>query len=149
MIVERSVLLDVVGALPFDSGQWVVAGSAPMLMAGLVDSISDIDLVVDATAWQRALSLYDEPPREGLHGDHMVEMQVGDAVVEIFDGWLGTEARGRIAEAVEIEGQRFSPLERVLDSKRRLIRPKDRRHIAILEAHLGRIDRQAPPADGH
>jgi hypothetical protein len=149
VIVDRTALRDILTALPFDPGRWVVAGSAPMLMAGLVDSIADVDVVVDAVAWRQALCMVDQGPRHGLLGDHLVGFDVAGAQVEVFDGWLGTDADTIVAEAVDVEGVPCSPLERVLDSKRRLIRPKDTQHIAILEAHLGEGSAaQAPMANG-
>jgi hypothetical protein len=81
----------------------------------------------------------------------MVEIEVRDAD-EVFDGWLGTEARVIVAEDVEIEGHRFSPLERVRHSRRRLVRPKEAAH-RHLRAHLGGTRRphaaRQPTANGH
>jgi hypothetical protein len=149
VIVDRTALRDILVGLPFDPGRWVVAGSAPMLIAGLVDSITDVDIVVDAVAWRQVLSIVDQVPRDGLFGDHLVEFDVAGARVEVFDGWLGTDADTMVAEAIDVEGVPCSPLERVLASKRRLIRPKDTHHIAILEAHLGEAPAaQAPQTDG-
>ncbi len=137
MTIDRGALATILERVPFEAGRWVVAGSAPMLVAGLVESISDVDVVVDDIAWRHARSICDRPPRAGLVGDQVLDLRVGDAVVEVFDGWLGTAAHLILEEAVEIEGHRFSPLARVLDSKRRLLRRKDLDHIVVLEAHLG------------
>lgn len=136
MSIDRRSLPLILSSLPFEPGRWVVAGSAPMLMSGLIDSISDIDVVVDGTAWQQAEALSDQQVREGLRGDLIVEIDVDGSLVEVFDGWLGRDAAEMIAEGIELEGFRFSPLSRVLDSKRRLSRAKDQRHIELLEAHL-------------
>ena len=75
--------------------------------------------------------------REGLFGDHLVALGVGGLEVEVFDGWLGIGAGSMIAEAVEIDGYLFAPLERVAESKRTLGRPKDIVHLARIEALLG------------
>lgn len=136
MSIDRSRLLSCLAAVPFQPGRWVVAGSAPMLMAGLVESIQDVDIVVDGPAWEMAVSLSDSEPHDGLFGDHMIELDMTGAPVEVFDGWLGIDASVLLAEAVEIEGFRFSPLARVLDSKRRLSRNKDLAHMELLEALL-------------
>lgn len=146
MSIDRSELLDVLDALPFERGTWVVAGSAPLLMAGLVDAIADIDIVVDQTAWRQAVSIAVERPRAGLLGDHIVELEMSGSRVEVFDGWLGATAADMIAEAVEVEGVPCSPLERVLDSKRRLGRRRDLDHIRIIEAHIGGANSQQPRA---
>ena len=136
MKIDRDALLAILEALPFAAGHWVATGSAPLLAAGLIDSIQDVDIVTDAVGWQQATSLSHEEPNVGLFGDHTVRLGVAGAPVEVFDGWLGAPAAVLIAEAVEIDGYRFSPLERVLDSKRRLLRQKDLAHIDLLEAHL-------------
>ena len=145
MSIDRTTLTNILEALPFQAGRWVVAGSAPMLMAGLIDSIHDVDIVVDGTAWQQAVSLSDGEPRDGLLGDQRVSIELEGATVEIFNGWLGIDAAQMITEAVDLDGFRFSPLERVLESKRRLLRSRDVVHIAIIEAHLS--DRQEPRAE--
>ena len=62
-----------------------MAGSTPMLMAGLIDSISDVDIVVDGTAWQQAEALAARGPRTGLFGDHIIELELGGASVEVFN----------------------------------------------------------------
>lgn len=136
MSIDRDGLRRMLESLPFEEGRWSVAGSAPMLMAGLVDSITDVDIVTDGTAWRQAVSMSDHEPRPGLFGDRIVELEVGGSRVEVFDGWLGTTADEIISEAVDVEGFRFSPLSRVLASKRRLSRSKDRAHIDLLEALL-------------
>ena len=136
MSIDQGALHRILAELPFEAGRWVVAGSAPMLMAGLIDSITDVDIVVDGIAWRQAVSLSDEEPRDGLFGDRIVELDVAGSPAEIFDGWLGIEASVLIAEASMRDGYPFSPLTRVLESKRRLSRPKDLAHIEVLEAHL-------------
>lgn len=138
-MIDRAELLKAIDAMPFERGAWVVAGSAPVLMAGLIDSISDIDIVVDATAWRQAVAMAVRGPRVGLFGDHIIELEAGATPVEIFDGWLGATASEMIAEGVELEGFRFSPLSRVLDSKRQLARSKDRTHVELLESLLGEV----------
>ena len=129
-------MFGVLRSLRFGGGRWVVAGSGPMLALGLVDSVSDIDIVGDAAAWKAAVSVSHRGPRAGKLGDRLVELTVNGVSIEVFDGWLGTGADQIIAEAFEIEGYLFLPLERVLDSKRKLLRQKDLAHIDILEARL-------------
>lgn len=144
MIIDRDALRGILASLPFEAGRWVVAGSAPMLMAGLIESIRDVDIVVDPATWRQAVSLSAQSPRDGHLGDHVVEFEVAGARVEVFDGWLGIAAEEMIAEAVDVEGVPCSPLGRVLESKRRLLRNKDRAHIELLHALL----RDGSTADG-
>ena len=107
-----------------------------MLVAGLIESVSDIDIVVDETAWLQAVALSGDAPRAGLLGDHIVDIEVAGHSVEVFDGWLGTTADEMLSESVVVEAFRFSPLSRVLASKRQLSRRKDMIHIERLEAHM-------------
>ena len=136
MSIDSDALHRILEELPFEAGRWVVAGSAPMLLAGLVDSIHDVDIVVDDTVWRQSVSLSDGQPRIGLFGDHIVELEVAGSPIEVFDGWLGIDASEMIAEGIDRDGSRFAPLSRVLQSKRRLLRERDVAHIAIIEAHL-------------
>lgn len=144
MSIDRDAFVEVLGALPFETGRWVVAGSAPMLMAGLIESIEDVDVVVDAAAWRQAVALSDEDPREGLFGDMVVGLDVAGSSVEVFDGWLGIDADVVIAEAVAECGYPLMPLDRVVESKQRLGRPKDLRHLELMLG--GRDDREQPGA---
>jgi len=144
VIIDRDALRGILAALPFEAGRWVVVGSAPMLMAGLIQSIRDIDIVVDPATWRQVVSLSEQAPRGGLYGDHVVKLDVAGAPVEVFDGWLGIDADTMLAEAVDVEGVPCSPLGRVLDSKRRLLRNKDLAHIELLDGLLT----DGPTADG-
>lgn len=136
MTIDRVALASILEHMPFDAGRWVVAGSVPMLVAGLIESVSDVDIVVDETAWLQAVALSGDAPRAGLLGDHIVDIEVSGHPVEVFDGWLGTTADEMLSESVVVEAFRFSPLSRVLASKRQLSRRKDTIHIERLEAHL-------------
>ncbi len=136
MSIDRNALHRTLAELTFEPGRWVVAGSAPMLLAGLIDSIDDIDIVVDRSAWRQAVSLSDQEPEHGRFGDHIVKLEMAGSSVEVFDGWLGTNAAQMLAEAVDVDGVPCSPLGRVLDSKRRLGRPRDLHHIRIIESHV-------------
>jgi hypothetical protein len=137
MSIDRARLFDVLAAVPFERGRWVVAGSGPLLAMSIVDAIEDIDIVADARAWLAAIEVATGAGRRGLFGDHLVALGVGGLEVEVFDGWLGIGAGSMIAEAVEIDGYLFAPLDRVAESKRTLGRPNDIVHLARIEALLG------------
>jgi hypothetical protein len=142
--IDRAAMFGVLRSLRF-GGRWVVAGSGPMLALGLVDSISDIDIVGDAQTWGTAISISRQSPRSGMFGDRVVGLDANGVSVEVFDGWLGTTCEVIFVEATEIEGYLFSPIERVLESKRKLLRRKDLAHIDILEARLA----EGPTANSH
>jgi hypothetical protein len=127
-------LFERVRELALPDGDWVIAGSAPLLAHGLIEAVNDIDIVARGAAWARACALGDAQP--GEHGDRRVRLCGG--AVEVFDGWslMPWSADQLIGEAQRLEGLPFMPLQRVLEFKRRLARPKDAAHIRLLEAHL-------------
>jgi hypothetical protein len=134
--LDRDELFRALDSIPFDSGGWVVAGSGLLLAMGAVEGIDDIDIVADDDAWATAIELAGREPHPGLFGDHQLALDLDGIEVEVFDGWLGISAGSILAEAVEIDGYLFTPLERVADSKRTLSRPKDLIHLGIIEGLL-------------
>jgi hypothetical protein len=131
-------LFDQVRELALRDGDWVIAGSAPMLVHGLIDTINDIDIVARGAAWARACELGD--PQPGEHGDRRVRLAGG--AIEVFDGWslMPWSVDRLIGEAQWLEGLPFIPLQRVLEFKRCLARPKDAAHIRLIEARLSAGD---------
>ncbi len=136
MSLDRSGLFDVLARLPFEPGRFVVAGSGPLLAMEIIESIEDVDIVADAGTWANAIRLAKRGARPGMFGDRLVTIQFDGIAVEVFDGWLGIDAESVIADAVDIDGFLFTPLERVTKSKRTLGRPKDLVHLGMIEARL-------------
>lgn len=120
----------VVASLGLPSGDFALHGSAPLLAHGLIAEINDLDIVARGEAWDRALKL---GAREyGREDDVVRPLQE----VEIFNGWLGDDADALIDSAEEVAGLPCVTLRAVLDFKRRLGRPKDRKHISLIEEYL-------------
>lgn len=133
MTIGRARLFDVLAAMPFPEGRWVVAGSGPLLAMGVIDAISDIDIVADAQLWRSVSRMAGVSQGPALLGDRRLTLEVDGVGVEVFDGWLGIDAESIIEEGVAVDGYLFSPLERVAESKRSLGRPKDRIHLRQIE----------------
>jgi hypothetical protein len=136
--LEREAFLAAVESLPFDRGNWAVFGSGPLLVNGIVSSISDVDVIAQGPAWTAACEYASSEASVGDSGDRMVRFASGDgATIEVFDGWLGDQSSVArwIAEADIIDGIRFVKVAEVLAFKKRLNRPKDAAHIAAIEKH--------------
>lgn len=129
--MNRAAILSRLEALALPPGDWVVHGSAPLALHGLVDEVNDLDVIVRGPAWQAALRIGE--PVAGR--EDLVVRYGGD--VELWSGWLGEDVGTLIDEAQLVNGVPAVPLSEVLRFKERLARPKDAAHIALLRAHLG------------
>lgn len=118
------------GALALPPGDFAVHGSGAMLLRGLIDDASDLDIVARGAAWHRACSL--AAPEAGER-DAVVRVLPD---VEIWGGWLGDDVGALIDRAEMVDGWPCVTLQDVLAFKERLARPKDRGHIALLRARL-------------
>jgi hypothetical protein len=149
--------LDLLRSLHLPPQDYVIFGSAPLYAHGLVPRIEhDVDVVAVRSAWERVCSM--GTVETGSHGDRVVRLFGG--VVEIYDGWaaggvvLDVEAlissaeifdvfdsqinRPDHPERSDIAGLPFARLEDVLAFKKRMYRPKDVPHIALIEEYLRR-----------
>lgn len=74
-------------------------------------------------------------------GDPVVRL--GDGDIEVFSGWLGRDLDAIIDGAAIMESLPFAQLEDVRIFKHALGRPKDLRHVLLIEEHLcGRASEQ-------
>lgn len=123
-------VITVVRSLGLPQGDFALHGSAPMLAHGILDEINDVDIVARGAAWEYAKRL--APLQQGRKDDVVRPRPE----VEIFDGWLGDDTDQLIDGAELIEGVPFVTLEEVLRFKRRLGRPKDEKHLRLIEQYL-------------
>ena len=118
-------------SLQLPPGDYVVAGSGPLLAHGLKEDISDLDVVARGRAWEMVTRLgRTSTPPSGV--GKMVLLFGGE--IEVFDAWLPgvCDTSTLIDEAEVIQGIPFSPLARVLDWKRQSNRPKDRIDVDLI-----------------
>lgn len=120
----------------FPDRSWLVAGSGPLLAHRLIETIADLDIVVDTRGWERATAISDADSAVGFHGDRLLGYSLDDTPIEFFDGWHGMTAAHVISRAEVIDGHRFMSFPDVATFKRSLDRPKDRAHLAMLARHL-------------
>ncbi|GGT15802.1 hypothetical protein GCM10010207_13570 [Streptomyces atratus] len=131
-------------SLDLAPGDYVVAGSGPMLAHGLREAVGDLDVVARGAAWKTAVSLAEPVPAPSGHG-RMVLLFGG--CLEVFDRWLpGSAEPDELIEAAEfIQGIPFCPLREVAAWKGRSNRRKDREDLVLIQKFLngnGRKGRQ-------
>ncbi|WP_405685312.1 hypothetical protein [Streptomyces sp. NBC_00057] len=116
-------------------GDYVVAGSGPMLAHGLRETVGDLDVVARGAAWKAAVSLAEPVPAPSGHG-RMVLLFGG--CLEVFDRWLpGSAEPDELIEAAEfIQGIPFCPLLEVAVWKKRSNRRKDREDLLLIQNYL-------------
>ncbi|MCA9839962.1 MAG: hypothetical protein KC422_23840 [Trueperaceae bacterium] len=130
MAIDQRDLEQKVKALELPTKDFVIFGSAPLLICGLVARINDIDIVARATAWEKAKSL--GKVVQGEKGDRLVKL--GD--IDIYDGWMGEDVKGLIDRASHVNGLAYASLEDVLRYKQKLNRIKDAKHINLIKNYL-------------
>lgn len=119
-------------ALELPAQHYAVFGSGPLAVRGLIEHISDLDVVARGPAWRKAAALGAVGVASG--GDRVVRLEGG--TIEIFDGWLGWDADAIIDGAETIEGLPFARLEEVQAFKLHHGRPKDLEHAQLIGEHL-------------
>lgn len=129
-------LLRRVRRLEFPPGDYVIFGSAPLLLGGIIPEVQDIDIIALRAAWQKALEF--APAQKGRFGDRVVKV---DQVVEVYDGWMQLDAQAVLASATSYQGLPFAALRDVAAYKRALARPKDSEHLRLMEPYLRAIDK--------
>lgn len=122
----------------FEPADFVLAGSARLLITGHRKRLSDIDIIARGDTWQRTLDLV----RAG-HG-YFERTKVSGAMVarlcggriEVCDHWFmpGSKTDRLIDEADVHEGLRYFTLREVAAYKRVLDRPKDRADLRAISA---------------
>ena len=129
MQIDRNKLESLVKALEL-RGEFVIFGSVPLLVHGLLTVINDIDIVASAFAWEK-VKTFGELVR-GEKGDNVLRL----GVLDIYDGWMGEDVNSLIERATFADGLPYATLEDVLGYKQKLKRPKDALHISIVQKYL-------------
>jgi hypothetical protein len=123
-------LFDQLRAMQLQPGTYAVFGSGPLAAHRLIDDVGDLDVIVRDAAWDRV-------KRIGT-----IVMYGDDPVVDLGNGltfgrsWAygDVDIDQLIEEAVEIDGLPFVRLDAVVAYKRIARRPKDLRHIELMES---------------
>ncbi len=127
---SAAALFDRLRAMELPPGSYAVFGSGPLAAHGIIDELGDLDVIIAEEAWDRVQAL-------GLvvmHGD--------DPVIELGNGlsfgrsWAygDVDVEYLIEDAEMIDGLPFVRLDAVVAYKRIAGRPKDLRHIELMES---------------
>ncbi len=128
--MNLSELREQVEQLNLPTEDFVLFGSAPMLVHGLIAEVNDIDIVARASAWEKAQSLGSK--KLAAAGDFVISYKDTD----IYDGWMGESVDAIFKRAQLLQGLKYAHLKDVLKYKLELNRAKDEEHISLLRVFL-------------
>lgn len=127
----RNELFDTLRSMELPMGEYAVFGSGPLLVRGLIDEASDLDVICRGAAWEKARRLGD-----------LVDLEEGVEVVSARGGMItfgrswaygDFDMDDLIDSAETIDGLPFVRIEHVIAFKRAADRPKDRAHLRLIE----------------
>jgi hypothetical protein len=130
---ELSRLLGEVRALGLPAGNFVLFGSAPLLVRGIVPPTGDVDVLARGPAWEAARAL---GPTVRLPHYGVDVVRLLDGRIEIGTVWgIGdVDVDDLIDSAEVIDGLPFAGLAHVRAYKEVAGRAKDREHLRLLDA---------------
>lgn len=126
---------DLFGALRdlrLPAGDYVVFGSGPLLVRGIIEAASDLDILCRDAAWDAVTALA-VPRRHPRWGVELVELLDGKLSFGTIWGIGEVDPREVIDTAETIEGLPFARLRYVVAYKRAAGRPKDLEHLEALD----------------
>jgi len=130
---QTNPLFKRISELGFQPNTFAIFGSGPLFAHNITDKLSDVDLIVNDNGWQKSLTLGQLD--HTTSGDPVIH--IGDGI-EICNTWApGTwSPQDLIDEAEVINGLPFVRLESVLAWKKLRNKPKDQKHVELIEAYL-------------
>jgi hypothetical protein len=130
-MVVRHDLFDRLRALRLPAGDFVVFGSGPLVVRGIIEASNDLDVVCRGPAWRAVCAL--SPPKPSPWGVELVSLD--DGRLTFGTRWaIGEVDTDELIDTAEIiDGLPFARLEHVIAYKRHSGRPKDLAHLDALE----------------
>ena len=125
-------LFDLCRSLELPIGDYAIFGSGPLIIRGVIEADNDLDLISRGAAWDRALEV----------GQLVRLAQYDVDIVSCFDGAITIgrswaygdfDIEELIDTAEMIEELPFVRLDAVVEFKQLAARPKDLRHLELLE----------------
>ena len=128
-------LLERLTSLGLKRDDFLVFGSAPLLLYGLRSELGDLDVLARGDAWEKAHQL-GVPSTGKATGSPSMQFWGGE--IEVFDQWISKRWQfdRLVSRADVIDGVRFADLHDVLAYKAELMRPKDLADIRALRQLL-------------
>jgi hypothetical protein len=130
---ELSRLLGEVRALGLPAGNFVLFGSAPLLVRGIVPPTGDVDVLARGPAWEAARAL-GPTVRLPHYGVDVVRLLDGRIEIGTVWGIGNVDVDDLIDSAEDIDGLPFAGLAHVRAYKELAGRPKNRKHLRLLDA---------------
>jgi hypothetical protein len=130
---ELSRLLGEVRALGLPAGNFVLFGSAPLLVRGIVPPTGDVDVLARGPAWEAARAL-GPTVRLPHHEVDVVRLLYGRIEIGTVWGIGDVDVDDLIDSAEVIDGLPFAGLAHVRAYKEVAGRAKDREHLRLLDA---------------
>lgn len=125
-----SRLLGQLDDLNLPSDQYAIFGSGPLAVRGIRDT-HDIDILVTPSLFEKLEKQY---PSKMMDGNKLLE--VGD--IEVMITWPGTsleKVQKMIKQSEQIEGHPFVKLNHLIQSKKKMARPKDLKDIELIKKY--------------
>ena len=140
MFVEHE-LFDLLRQLELPGGDYVVFGSGPLVVRGLIEATNDLDVVCRGEAWREVCAL-SPPERVPAWNVDLVSLYEGR--ITFGTSWAigDVDVDDLIDTAETIQELPFARLEHVVAYKEISARPKDRLHLEALENHWKRSSRE-------
>lgn len=130
--MNLETVLDLLAGTDLGQGDHAVFGSGPLLVRGIIDQVSDIDIIARGTAWERAAA-----------AGRLIHLAEHDITVASLHGGRVTVGTAWAIGAVDIdsaidtseiiEGFPWVRLDLVAGYKRVAGRPKDIEHLKLLD----------------
>lgn len=128
-------LFERVRGLQLPAGTWVIFGSGPMIARGIISLENDLDIIClpDTWDWARRFGKLFYLETEGVY---IISIEGG--AITLGTGWAygDVDVPDLIAKANMIDGLPFAPLDAVVTYKKIAARPKDARHLDLIDQHL-------------
>ncbi len=126
-----SDLLGQLDELNLPTDQYAIFGSGPLAIRG-IRKTDDIDILVTPSIFEKLEKQY---PTKILNGNTLVE--IGD--IEAMITWPGTSSKKvqkMIKQSEMIQGHPYVKLKHLIDSKKKMARPKDLKDIQLVKQYL-------------
>ena len=120
--------------LGFPQGDHALFGSGPLLVRGWIEDVGDLDVITRGAGWDHALRLGQLSRIQALGMDIVT---IGERITVGTTWGIGDFSIDLLIDEAEmILGVPCVRLEYVIAYKRLADRPKDRVHLAAIDAHM-------------